>query len=395
MWIIPKENLTPDQQSAVNLSLDKHRIVVGAPGAGKTLVLAHRANSLVAKRGTRDGVKFLVYTKVLVEFIREGMSQLGFGDEDIQTFDKWCLDEYRSMVKGSLPKDSKGKLDFGEVHRRVLEAVTEKGEKRYEAIFVDEGQDLSETAVTLLGKISKHVTIALDSKQQMYDGRVNLKTAAAALGIEMQASMLLASYRCTPLIRDVAAEFLDSDEEAKSFRAFHLYGIDGVEKPSFAESSSDEEEWDTFANLLQQRALLSQTCAILMPTRRGVFKAKRELERRNVSVSTHQDADFTDLQPEVLTYHSAKGLTVDCVFMPNLTESQFSSVRKIAPINKLLFVGSTRASKWLCLGTRAEETVSEVSEVLESLIQKGSIVKHNRQPASEGSPAIDDEKVWL
>jgi superfamily I DNA/RNA helicase len=395
MWIVPKENLTPDQQAAVALSLDKHRIVVGAPGAGKTLVLAHRAKALVDKRNSRDGVKFLVYTNVLVEFIREGMEQLGFTADDVLTFDKWCLEEYRLLVKGQPPRNSKGKFDFELIHRRVLDAVNSSSEKRYEAIFVDEGQDLSETAIELLGKISKHVTIALDSKQQMYDGRVNFKSAAAALGIQAQASMLLASYRCTPLIRDVASEFLDSEEEAKSFRAFQLYGIDGVERPGYVESSTEAEEWDTFAELIRQRAELGQTCAILVPTRRAVFRAKRELGNRNVTVSTHQDADFTDLQPEVLTYHSAKGLTVDAVFMPNLAETQFSAMRKITPINKLLFVGSTRASIWLCLGTRADSTIPEVANVLGSLVQRGSISKLTKHQEPVSNASIVDEKVWL
>ena len=42
MWVVPLSHLTEDQLNAVQLSTAKHRVVVGGPGSGKTLVLAHR-----------------------------------------------------------------------------------------------------------------------------------------------------------------------------------------------------------------------------------------------------------------------------------------------------------------------------------------------------------------
>jgi superfamily I DNA/RNA helicase len=273
----------------------------------------------------------------------------------------------------------------------VLAAAERLDSPRYRAIFVDEGQDLSETAVKLLGKISKHVTIAMDSKQQMYAGRVNLKSASEALGIPKQASQLMASYRCTPLIRDIASVMLENQEDAKNFRSFQLYGINGVEKPVYVESADSDAEWDVFAELVKERALQNQTCAILLPTTKAVFAAKRELEKRNVAVATRSEADFTDLKPEVLTFHSAKGLTVDAIFVPGLTEAFFSSMRSHGEITTLLFVGLTRAARWLCLGTRPDGTLAEISNSIDSLVQRGSLVKHTRVVR----PPVEQEEGWL
>lgn len=396
MWIVPLEDLTPDQLNAINLSFDKNRIVIGAPGAGKTLVLAHRAKRFIDTQKSRIGVKVLIYTNVLVKFMCEGMEQIGFQENEIETFDKWCLAEFNEIVGGQPPKKQEGKRwipDFDEIHKQVLEAAEKLPAPRYNAIFVDEGQDLSETAVRLLGLISKHVTIAMDSKQQMYTGRVDLKTASDALGIPKQASQLLASYRCTALIRDIASELLANEEDAKNFRSYQLYGINGVEKPIYVESEDVESEWDVFAELIKERALLGQTCAILLPTTRAVYAAQFELEKRNVAVSTRKDADFTDLKPELLTFHSAKGLTVDAVFVPGLTEAFFSSMRKHGEIATLLFVGLTRAARWLCLGTRPSGTVTEIADAIESLVQRGSLVKYTKAVASAPDPK--DRDGWL
>lgn len=396
MWIVPLEDLTPDQLNAINLSFDKHRIVIGAPGAGKTLVLAHRAKRFIDTRNSRAGVKVLIYTNVLVKFMSEGMEQIGFRDDEIETFDKWCLAEFKEIVGGQTPTKQEGKRwipDFDEIHKRVLAAAEKLPAPRYEAIFVDEGQDLSETAVKLLGAISRHVTIAMDSKQQMYAGRVDLKTASEALGIPKQASQLLASYRCTPLIRDIASELLANEEDAKNFRSYQLYGISGVEKPIFVESADVESEWDVFAELIKERALLGQTCAILLPTTRAVYAAQYALEKRNVAVSTRKDADFTDLKPELLTFHSAKGLTVDAVFVPGLTEPFFASMRKHGEISTLLFVGLTRAARWLCLGTRPSGTVTEIADSLDSLVQRGSIVKFSK--VEPPAAVTQDRDGWL
>lgn len=392
MWIVPFEDLTPDQITAVKLNFEQHRIVVGAPGAGKTLVLAHRAKRFIESQGSPDGVKTLIYTNVLVKFISEGMEQLGFKEDDVETFDRWCLAEYKAIVGGEPPKILQGKKwipDFELIHRRVLEAAEKLDAPRYKAIFVDEAQDLSETALKLLAKVAKHVTIAMDTKQQMYAGRVNMTTASEALGIPKQASQLLASYRCTALIRDIASELLQSTEDAKNFRGYQLYGINAVEKPVYVESKDTDEEWDVFAELIKERALLGQTCAILLPTTNAVYAAKRELDKRNVSVSTRSDADFTDLKPELLTFHSAKGLTVDAVFMPGMTESFFSTMRKFGGVSTLLFVGLTRAARWVCLGTRPSGTISEIADSIDSLVQRGSLVKYVKQVPANPDP-IDD-----
>lgn len=42
-WLLPLEDLTPEQVRAVELKPSEHRLIFGGPGSGKTQVLLHRA----------------------------------------------------------------------------------------------------------------------------------------------------------------------------------------------------------------------------------------------------------------------------------------------------------------------------------------------------------------
>jgi superfamily I DNA/RNA helicase len=51
-----------------------------------------------------------------------------------------------------------------------------------------------------------------------------------------------------------------------------------------------------------------------------------------------------------MSYHSAKGLTFDTVLLPRLVRSSFPHVTN-PRIARLLFVGITRATKWVYMST--------------------------------------------
>ena len=78
-------------------------------------------------------------------------------------------------------------------------------------------------------------------------------------------SSLLTAYRCTPLIVDLAAEFLPTDEESASFRAANLLPLDGVETPVLFTAEDPKAEMDELAGLLGERAMLGHASAVLVP----------------------------------------------------------------------------------------------------------------------------------
>jgi superfamily I DNA/RNA helicase len=171
---------------------------------------------------------------------------------------------------------------------------------------------------------------------------------------------------------DVAASFIVDKAEAAKFRASNLLPLEGIETPVALQFNSDAEEWDALARALEERALLNQTSAILCPTNYWVGRVQKELEARGVPTSGDADADFTDLQPEILTFHKAKGLTVDAVFLPGLLDSRFRGFGSDELISNILFVGLTRATRFLWLGLRAAGGWSHL-DIIKELDQRSSI----------------------
>jgi superfamily I DNA/RNA helicase len=373
MWLVPFEHLTEDQQTAVQSSFGKNRIIIGGPGSGKTLVLLHRARLAVSQGSPLSSVRMFVYTKLLKQYLQEGLVELGLSEEVVSTFDSFCLGLFDEYVKGPRPKNEDNYIDFEKLREKILKKFESVNQKPLlDVVLVDEGQDLTETAIKILKVVSKHVTVAMDSRQQLYGVEMSPKLAASSLGIPNQSASLLTAYRCTQLIVDVAASFIVDEAEAAKFRASNLLPLEGVETPLALQFSSDEEEWDTLARALEERALLNQTSAILCPTNYWVNRVQKELQARGVPTSGDDAADFTDLQPEILTFHKAKGLTVDAVFLPGLLDSRFRGFGSHELISNILFVGLTRATRFLWLGLRTAGGWNHL-ETIKLLEQRSSI----------------------
>lgn len=376
MWIIPRTELTEDQLAAVNLSSDKHRIIVGGPGSGKTLALAHRARRMLDEGYAPDRVRLLVYTKTLARYLRTGLQELGIPEHIVKTFDAWCLEVYRAEVGGRPPsKKDSGSPDWEAVREAALRARNMKAQgPLLDVVLVDEAQDLDSVAIRLLAATSSHVTLAMDQRQQLYSGKVDVATAADILGLRRPQGNLLTAYRCTPLIVDVASVFLP-DDEAERFRASNLLPLAEREVPMLEETTSDEAELDLLAKRLGERALLGQRSAVLVPFRYTVGPVANGLRKRGVNAVDMDEADFDDIRPVVITYHSAKGLTVEAVFLPQLTTSAFPSRDDGTRVRNQLFVGISRATHWVWLGRRAGQDLPDIPgfDQFSALERRGSL----------------------
>lgn len=393
MWLVPLEALTEDQLTAVQRTRQGNQVIIGGPGSGKTLVLIHRAHRHISDGIDQDRIKVLVYTNVLVDYLKSSVAELGMSDEMVSTFDKWCMGLYRTYVKGSLPRlaDNPKVFDYEQIRVKCLEALEIlNAEPWLDSVLVDEGQDLSIAAIKLVNKASKHVTLALDTKQQLYQVKLRVEDVCQALNVKRISATLLTAYRCTPLIVDLAAAFLSDPEDADAFKRANLLPVAGVETPVVAEFDSDETEFDELAKLLGERALLGQESAVLLPSNSLVGKYANAMKQRGLSVVVmRENSVFGELKPMFMTYHSAKGLTVDSVFLPGLSESNFKNIESTNARGTLLFVGITRATHWVWLGQRSDDPLS----ALDILMKLGRTSSIKRKQLKKSDPESEINSV--
>jgi superfamily I DNA/RNA helicase len=355
-WLVPPEHLTLEQDRASRLAADQHRLILGAPGSGKTQILLHRARYLLdAGLTSVERLRVLVYTNSLKLYIRSALDVLGIPESSVTTFDSWCKELYQSLVSRKLPYED-GKPDFRTIRLHVLEVfagtrVPSAGKLPtgpiLDVALVDEGQDLDPMAFEILARAARHVTVCMDRKQQIYDNGAPEERVLATLGMKKANLTLLGAYRTCPYIVDVAAALLSDPSEAEAFKRQARTEQTERTTPMLYLATDIEDERRQLVEILRIRLPKDQRVAILLPQKSQAFSLATHLKKDGVNCENPDELDFgTDL-PKLMTYHAAKGLTFDSVLLPRLVAGAFRHARDEMAIRRILFVGVTRAVKWV------------------------------------------------
>jgi superfamily I DNA/RNA helicase len=354
-WLVPPDELTSDQRRIVELPVGQHWCVLGAPGSGKTLALLYRAQSLIDRAlVVPDRMHIFVFTNVLKQYIRNALEELGLPEGSVTTLDDWCKSYFERHLPGRIPRDRQQIPDFGAIRKAVLNKVR-GSQPLYDAILVDEGQDLDGECLDIVLSISRHVTVCVDHKQQVYDHGSTEQEIVRRLGLKRSNITLLDAFRCCPYIVRIAAEYIADSSERAAF--LNQSRTEQMEKqtPLLYEAADFEDERRRLIEIVRERQVVDRSIAILFPLRKQVAGFAHGLREAGIEVDTwdrwrRTPMSFSNGVPKVLTFHSAKGLTFDTVLLPRLVPNSFPMVSS-PRLEKLMYVGITRATKWVYLST--------------------------------------------
>jgi superfamily I DNA/RNA helicase len=263
----------------------------------------------------------------------------------------------------------------------------------FDYLLVDEGQDLDGTAFKLLRTLSKHVTVCIDHKQQIYDHGSDESEILERLGLRRRNSSLLSAFRCCPFVVKLAAEFIaDSDEKSAYINQARTAQTER-ETPLLYYATNFDDEKVRLIEILRVRLAKGEKIAILLPQKRQVFGFAQGLKNAGLEIETQDDLDFTTDLPKIMTYHSAKGLTFDTILLPRLVPRSFSSVSE-ARIECLLFVAISRATKWVYMSTTEAADFAPLQRFSEQ--QNNWItIQRSREPVSARSAPSEDDLLDL
>ncbi len=379
MWLVPRSELTTEQLQAVMLTTGQHRVIFGSPGSGKTLVLVHRAHHLMTEqRIPANRIHFFSYTNLLKDYIKAGASLLRIPDESITTYDHWCNEYYKAHINPRIPWKDRGP-DYDLIREEVQKHVLSHGKILFDAVMVDEGQDLGPEVFRTLKAVSRHITVCLDHKQRIYEKGSEERQILATLGIPKRHVSLIEAYRCTPYIVRMAAAFIRDPEEREQYIRQTRVPQTERQVPLLRVIPNVDEDLRQLAEMIRERQLKGDRVAILYPRQRQVYGYAEALRRMRVPVevparrgksanNTHA-IDFRTDFPKVMSYHGSKGLTFDSVFLPALQLSSFST-RDSELIERLIFVGVSRATKWVYIST-PNLSALPAQEIFEGLAAEG------------------------
>jgi superfamily I DNA/RNA helicase len=396
-FLLHDSQLTREQRAIVELRPDRHHLVLGPPGSGKTQVLLHRARWLRDRANTPpDRFRIFVFTNVLSQFIRQSLDYLAIPPGTVQTFDDWCGGLWETLVGGRKPKvPAPGiGLDYPAIRRGVAVTLHKSPvpARLLDFAMVDEGQDLDAYAYQILRAAVTHVSVFADARQQIFEGGLGEAEILTALGVAQQTASLLPAYRNSPDVAKLASYF------GNHFDGLN-YTAKDRQRPCFYVAADWDDEIDQMAIIIREQMRLNHKVCIIVPTNRDLYGVAKRLGERGVPVEKATPprgggppADFNTLTPKIATYHSAKGLTFDCVILPKLVENNF--LRVTGPRrHRLLLVGITRATQWVYLSTVRGYELKEVALLREAEAKGDLFVLTSAKSETVTAPPPAEEPV--
>ena len=367
-WLVPREDLTLGQTRAAELSPETHRLVLGSPGSGKTMVLLHRARHLVDAFNVPPArYRVFVFTNALKAYIQSGVADVGIPDECVTTFDHWCREFHEECVGGRLPW-GKGGPDFEAIRRAIHDYVTGGGTApdKFDFVLVDEGQDLDPLAYEILTSVARHVTVFMDHKQQVYERGSAEEDVLRALRLRHRNVTLLEAHRCSPYIANVAASFVADEGERLQFLEQVRTQKQGPRRmPALYKARDGEDARGHLIETIRTCVDRGDRIGVLLPTRRLVFGFAKGLQEAGLEVEVPprrgkggsddiRAHDFSSSRPKLMAYPSVKGLTFDAVLMPFLSRGRFPKALSRGLLTRWMFVGVTRATEWVYFSGTAD-----------------------------------------
>lgn len=384
------------QQEQVARTLGEgHRVIHGAAGSGKTMILVFRAQFLAATARADRPILVMCFNRTLATRIEAQLRQRGVDERvQVRTFHGWCQDLVRSYQLDA-PAGLKGDAYF-EALAAVLERAIDSGRVpggQYTALLIDEAHDFEDAwlrmATRMVAPETRSLLVLYDDAQSIYQPR-RRGFSFASVGIEARGRthILRVNYRNTAEVLALAAHcahgLLQGDGRVR-----------GDDEPALVQPASagrrgpwpvlqqarharEEAEW-VLERVQQSRreglawhdmALLARTRAGLAPFERALAAAGVPLQ--SMAAQAFRRFDWAADTVRLLTLHSAKGLEFPWVAVVGL---QALPLRDESPEDamRLLYVGMTRATRQLVLSASGRSPMTErVQRALHEVQARGA-----------------------
>lgn len=309
-FYIKESELDQYQMQLLLRTLDESMVVSGCAGSGKSIIALHKAKQIQKEKG--DDYQIIVFTKSLCRYMNSGKDALAL-NKDFDYHWRW------KNVK-HCPKS--------------------------EYVIIDEIQDFTKTEIEEFKKATgKHFFFFGDTAQSIFDG---LKDTQDIINIASEAELipfqLYFNYRLPKAIAKITESYIG----VKTKYNEGTYKSTENTMPRIIKYSNYEEQLKAIVNIIKRNKYTD--VGIFFPTGVEVERASTFLSESGLNNEVRYNKDsrgidtlnFDTTNPKLMTYHSAKGLQFETVFLPNCTiENDGNGYSK----QKSLYVAMTRTYK--------------------------------------------------
>ncbi|MDR2443866.1 MAG: ATP-binding domain-containing protein [Deltaproteobacteria bacterium] len=365
-WWIKYDKLSVNQRSVLSIirnNLDSAFWIRGFAGTGKTLVLTHLMQQ-IANLAPNARLCYITYTKALVELLN------------------------------SAPLEDKNKYDIKTLSSFVYE------KNKYDYIFLDEIQDAKIDQLKKLKQYTKHLYVAGDFNQKIYDNKLTEDDVKELLKPEI--IDLLEVFRLTYRSCQLALNILP---EAKMVSGSSFMNSSDS-TVNFVKSDKLDKEYIWIYNHAKDKTRPGDPCVILFPGHESVYEFSEIIalhlglplppkfgyvyisgikqrsyskfnefwESNNIPLMFLGNGNGSFVQSDtvpliyLMTYHSVKGLDFKNVFMPNLHNgTTFMPQKRLREDpradRRLLFVATTRSRENLYISYSKDQKHRYLSQL--------------------------------
>lgn len=353
--------------------------IQGFAGSGKSVLVIHAVQRILAENPDTT-VCVAVYTHALKQLLASGLAE-----------------RYRSVPVMT--------------HLQLLNQNNQRSDIRYDVLVIDEVQDIPSDQLARLRAMAARLIVAGDADQSIYESSGKPDDIVDILKPEIY--RLTTIHRLTKRLIDIVRTILPG-AAVEGARTGRMQEVQVT--LAKADRSADEIEWVWQQCCRYSRQ--SEPVAVLFPSHDEVQAFMRFVaskngisaltferdQKRNYHVANnlfqkHEvplrylgnsfgDLDESDTRPltYVMTYHSAKGLDFNTVFLPSLNSGQTFWRNNEDISRRLFFVASTRSRCNLLLSYSSAQPHSYVMGMPQHLL-------HKQQCSPLGSEADQFEDI--
>jgi len=340
-WMVIESELDEDQMKVLMATLEKSCIVEGCAGSGKSVLALIKTQHLQKKYGNDYVV--IVFTKALRKYMAAGKEYLGLENNFY----------YHWEWKKKLNCPSADYIIVDEIQDFTKDEINEFIKAARKGFFF-----FGDTAQSIYGGIKPSETLiqVADIRYEFPQIRPYVKSFS-----------LYRNYRLPLPVARLANEIgidLDAFDDGTYKSRENTF-------PRIIEYSSPSDQIDAVYRIINNRNL--DDVGILLPTNQHVKKVYEQLQElggnyemqyndRDNYHNNVENLNFHSKNPKIMTYHSAKGLQFESVFLPfleNFSDDEGSR-------RKALYVAMTRTYRnlYMMYSIMLPEPLASVNESL-------------------------------
>jgi superfamily I DNA/RNA helicase len=373
-WFVSREKLDPDQILFVEQTTHQKMFITGFAGTGKSVVMIHKLIEIY--RGNPNAKCCIIsFTHALLEMFKLGIDECGKLENRVSN----KLNECNAR---------NGQIDLVTKYT-FKNNLNSPNPIRYDFIFVDEVQDLCKSDIENI-KLSRTLNVYFggDSNQSIYTE--DPKDKEPTIGentlhelLQLEQKKLVTLYRITPsILKVVKLTIPELKNKLQGTRFGHRRDADVIlanASDEFDEVKYVFENAKTYAEDIELTAILFPLHTWIKAFITHVLKLNEVDITEEISKMIRRKA-YTDLNQifmdnnirmeyvgnehgsfrnarnkhniVIMTYHSAKGMDFDNVFVPFLSSSRHEKFSFFLP--KPLMVAFTRANVNLTISYSGE-----------------------------------------